>query len=122
MEPDKSEHLGTLRFDEELETWFLHTGSGRIPLSRVLLQHLVSLYNDIHRGSALTLVDRRALEELDRERRDLARDLPSLRDQIESEGPGRDGAGARFWRAFGRGTGFILHLAWPRSRRAARPR
>jgi hypothetical protein len=85
MEPNKSEDVCTVRFDEQMETWYVHTGTGRLPLSRVLLQHLVSLYNGIHRGSALTLVDRRALEELDLERRELAPAAPSLRDRIAAE-------------------------------------
>ncbi len=116
MEPNKSEHLCTVRFDEELETWFVHTGSGRIPLSRVLLQHLVTLYNDIHRGSALTLVDRRAFERLDLERRELADEVPSLADHIAADHARRRASCTGLRRALARGIDLILRLARPRPR------
>jgi len=85
MEPNKSEHLYTVHFDEQQEAWYVQTHSGHLPLSRVLLQQLVNLYNNIHRGAALTLIDRRAMEELGRERLALADPAPSLHAAIAAE-------------------------------------
>ncbi len=86
MERDQSNHLYAVLFDERSETWMVHTGSARsIPLSRESLQHLVSLYNDIHRGAALTLIDRRALQELGAERRALQDKVRSLYTYIDDE-------------------------------------
>ena len=63
MESEQSEHLYTVLFDERQESWYVTSGSSaRICLSRVSLQHLVSLYNDIHRGAQLTLIDRKSME------------------------------------------------------------
>jgi hypothetical protein len=111
MEPNQSEHLYTVRFDERQEAWFVHTDAGRIPLTRTLLQHLVSLYNSIHRGDSLTLIERRALEELGRERQDFADGARSLRDQIDAQtGPAQRGAaglGHRFTRAAGSALGLL---------------
>ncbi len=85
MEPDKSEHLYTVHFDERQEAWYVQTGSARLPLSRWLLQHLVALYNSVHRGSPLTLIDRRAMEELGRERSELADAAPTLQACLTAE-------------------------------------
>ena len=86
MEPNQSEHLYSVLFDERQESWYVSPGSSRrIALSRVSLQHLISLYNDIHRGAPLTLIDRRAMEELGAERRELHDTVRSLYDYIDAE-------------------------------------
>lgn len=86
MEPNQSEHIYSVLFDERQESWYVSPGSERrIALSRVSLQHLISLYNDIHRGAPLTLIDQRAMEELGAERRELHDTVRSLYDYIDAE-------------------------------------
>ncbi len=85
MTPDPSEDLYTVLFDERAESWYVSTGtSARVPLSRSSLQVLVSLYNEIHRGSQLTLIERRAMEELGEERRELHDTIRSLYDHLDA--------------------------------------
>jgi hypothetical protein len=65
MQPDRLEHSYSVLFDERQESWYVaHDTARRIPLSRGSLERLVSLYNNIHRGAPLTLLDRRTIEEL----------------------------------------------------------
>ena len=86
MESDQSEHLYAILFDERQESWYVTSGSSRrIPLTRETLQHLVSLYNEIHRGAPLTLIGRRAMEELGNERGELQETIRSLYDYIDAE-------------------------------------
>ena len=93
MESDQSEHLYAVLFDERQESWYIKLDdSHRFPLSRVSLQHLVSLYNDIHRGGQLTLINRRAMEELGTERTELHETIRSLYDYIDAEAESRSAA------------------------------
>lgn len=89
MEPDQSQHLYTILFDERQEGWYVRIDSSSspqgLPLSRSSLQRLVSLYNEIHRGAPLTLIDRRAMEELGEERRDLDDTVRTLYDYIDTQ-------------------------------------
>ncbi|MFH1145013.1 MAG: hypothetical protein V1774_10760 [Candidatus Eisenbacteria bacterium] len=98
--------------DERTETWHVRVDArGNIPLDRASLSHLVSLYNQIHRGNPLTLIERRTLHELGRERNSLHETVRNLYDFIDAEtdadwaaqppeagapndpGPGRAGTG-----------------------------
>ncbi|MCK4304624.1 MAG: hypothetical protein KAY24_10345 [Candidatus Eisenbacteria sp.] len=109
MESDQSEHLYTILFDERQESWYIRLDdSHRFPLSRVSLQHLVSLYNDIHRGGQLTLIDRRAMEELGKERTELHETIHSLYDYIDTEAESR--SAALNTRARSSFSGLFLHL------------
>jgi hypothetical protein len=116
MEPNQSEHLYTVRFDEQQEAWYVHTGTGRLPLSRLLLQHLVTQYNSIHRASSLTLIDRQAMEELGCERRDFADPAPPLHDRIAAESAGTAAPG-RLTLACRRAVRLAQHLLRAVSRR-----
>ncbi len=85
MEPDRLEHLYSVLFDERQESWyFTSPHSRRIPLTRATLHHLVSLYNDIHRGAPMSLVERRAVEQLGAERTELQETIHSLYDYIDA--------------------------------------
>ena len=73
-------------FDERRESWFVTAPANQqIPLDRSTLAHLIALYNDIHRGNPLSLIERRALYELGRERSDLQATVRSLYDYIDTE-------------------------------------
>jgi hypothetical protein len=86
MESNRSEHLYSVLFDERQETWFVKAeGPGHLPLARSALQDLVSLYNEIHRGAPLALIERRAMEELGAERTELRETIRSLYDYIDTE-------------------------------------
>jgi hypothetical protein len=66
MENDELDRLDLLAFDEKAETWFLDTREARrIALNRQTLDGLVQLYNSIHRGSPLQLVNRRDLRRIE---------------------------------------------------------
>ncbi len=109
MEPNQSEHVYTVLFDEQREGWFVRSGSsGRIPLSRVSLGHLISLYNDIHHGAPLTLIERRAMEKLGQERRDLQETVRSLYDYIDAQ--------AERYPSLGRRLGHAIQSIWQRLR------
>jgi len=71
--------------DEASETWYIRLGSRqRLSLERATLTGLVSLYNRIHRGDPLTLIERRTLHELGRERNSLHETVRHLYDFIDS--------------------------------------
>jgi len=88
MHEDRLPELYTVQFDEQRESWILAVGpDDRIPLERATLTQLVSLYNDIHRGKPLTLIERDLVHELGRERLDLQETVRSLYDYIDDELP-----------------------------------
>ena len=95
MTLNPSEQLYEVAFDERQERWYVAQRSDRrIQLSRASLQQLVSLYNRIHRGNPLTLIERRALEQLSEERRELHHTVRELYDYIDAEAAAEDGAPA----------------------------
>ncbi|MBM3316814.1 MAG: hypothetical protein FJY75_03075 [Candidatus Eisenbacteria bacterium] len=79
MLDEPSQGLQRVGFDQRSESWYLALpASRRLPLDRATLARLVSLYNEIHRGNPLTLVERRILRALGRERDDLRDTVRSL--------------------------------------------
>ncbi len=85
MEPDQTAQPHNILFDERQESWYITTdASKRIPLSRDSLQQMVAQFNEIHRGSPLTLMDHKAFEELGDERRELHETIWNLYDFIDA--------------------------------------
>jgi len=100
MPEDRSQELYSIGYDERQEGWFVAiAGEPRLPLDRDTLAQLVSLYNEIHRGNALALLERRALLELGQERRDLEETVHTLYDYIDTEADAPPQA-APAWRAW----------------------
>jgi hypothetical protein len=93
MPDGKSQRLRRIRYDERRESWFLAFAQGeRLVLDRASLARLISLYNEIHRGNPLTLVERHVIQALGRERDDLQATVQNLYDFIDREpDPPRDG-------------------------------
>lgn len=86
MPDDREQDLHRLGYDERQESWYLTLPEGRrLSLDRATLAQLVSLYNEIHRGNPLTLIERQVLHALGRERHDLQDTVRSLYDFIDSE-------------------------------------
>jgi hypothetical protein len=86
MEQDQPLTGYAVRLDERRERWYLRLPAGeRLTLERASLCHLVSLYNEIHRGNPLTLIERRTLHELGRERDSLQETIRNLYDFIDAE-------------------------------------
>ena len=86
MERDRTGDRFAARFDEQSESWIVNAPpEERLVLDRSTLRRLVSLYNQIHRGSPLTLIERRTLHELGRERAEFQGTIRNLYDFIDSE-------------------------------------
>ncbi|MCK4412888.1 MAG: hypothetical protein KAY32_05035 [Candidatus Eisenbacteria sp.] len=86
MLDDRSQHTYPVGFDERRESWFVTAPADQqIPLDRSTLARLIALYNEIHRGDPLSLIERRVLYELGRERSDLQETIRSLYDFIDTE-------------------------------------
>jgi hypothetical protein len=87
MEFEETRRLGALGYDEKSETWFLQSKeSQRLVLTRQSLAHLVQLYNSVHKGKRLALVDHaelRKLEETGRRQAEALRDLRLLLERRE---------------------------------------
>jgi len=57
---------GTLGYDERTETWFVRSRDAqRLMLTRRSLARLVEMYNSVHTGRPLSLVERKELESLE---------------------------------------------------------
>jgi hypothetical protein len=70
MESEGANRLGVLSFDERTETWYVQPPeSQRLMLTRQSLARLVQMYNSIHRGRALVLLERSELQRLEEARR-----------------------------------------------------
>ena len=66
-------------YDERTETWYLRAReSQRLMLTRQSLNHLVTMYNGIHQGRPLVLLDRVDFDRLEEARREQAELLASL--------------------------------------------
>lgn len=85
MTHDRSSGLYPIEYDECQEAWYvtLPEEAPRLPLDRATLDRLVAGYNEIHRGAALTLMERRAMVELGQERRELQATVRSLYDRMD---------------------------------------
>ena len=91
MDPEKISQPQNILFDERQECWYITTDdSKRIPLSRDSIHHMVSLFNEIHHGNPLTLMDNKAVEELGSERRELHETIWNLYDFIDANASGDD--------------------------------
>jgi len=85
MESDQTALPHNVLFDERQESWYITTdASRRIPLTRDFMHQMVSHFNEIHRGNPLTVMDRKALEELGDERRELHETIWNLYDFIDA--------------------------------------
>ena len=86
MTDNRSSGLYPIEYDECQEAWYvtLPEEAPRIPLDRATLDQLVAGYNEIHRGAALTLMERRAMLELGQERRELELTVRSLYDRMDA--------------------------------------
>ena len=68
-----------LGYDEKTETWYIQSKvSERLVLSRQSLARLVHLYNSIHRGNTLALIEQKELHRLEEARQRHARSLRDL--------------------------------------------
>ncbi len=84
MEFEDLQRLDMLGFDEQSETWFVRSReSHRLMLTRRSLARLVQMYNSIHSGNTLALMERRELERMDDSRRRQAAELRDLRLRVD---------------------------------------
>lgn len=87
MEFEDLQRLDMLGFDERTETWFVRSReSHRLMLTRRSLARLVQMYNSIHSGNTLALMERRELERMDESRRRQSAELRELRLQLDRAG------------------------------------
>jgi hypothetical protein len=79
MENDELPKVADLGFDERKETWFVDLrGQGRLELTRQSLSHLVRIYNEIHRGDPLYLLDQARLNQIHNYNQKLSRTVRDL--------------------------------------------
>lgn len=82
-----------LGYDEKTETWYIQSREGRpLQLTRQSLTRLVQLYNSIHKGSALVLLEQREVRRLEETRQrhsETLRDLYLFLDRKERRRPFR---------------------------------
>ncbi len=78
MDNEETHRLGVVGYDEESETWYVQSPeSHRLMLTRRSLGRLVQLYNTIHKGNALVLIEQREVRRLEEARQ---RHSEALRD------------------------------------------
>lgn len=78
MDSEDTRSQEILGYDEKTETWFVHSReSGRLILTRQSLSRLVELYNRIHKGRPLQLIEQRELRRIEESRK---RHSEALRD------------------------------------------
>jgi hypothetical protein len=69
MDSGETRRQELLGYDERTETWYIQGhGAGRLLLTRQSLQRLVQLYNSIHKGNPLELLEQRDLRRLQEDR------------------------------------------------------
>ena len=104
MADDRSSGLYPIEYDECQEAWYvaLPENAPRIPLDHATLDRLVACYNEIHRGAALTLMERRAMLELGQERLELEATVRSLYDRMDGRESAAPAAPGRFARLLAR--------------------
>jgi len=80
-----------LGYDEKTETWYIQAREpGRLVLSQQSLNRLVHLYNSIHKGNPLVLLEQREVRRLEEHRHRssvVLRDLNLLLDRRENRRP-----------------------------------
>jgi hypothetical protein len=65
MEHEDTRRHGLIGYDERTETWFVRSPeSQRLMLTRLSLTHLVEMYNSVHTGRRILLVEERELRQL----------------------------------------------------------
>ncbi len=65
MEHEETRRPGLMGYDERTETWFVRSSeSQRLMLTRHSLAHLVAMYNSVHTGRPIALVEERELRQL----------------------------------------------------------
>jgi hypothetical protein len=85
----ETQRRGMVGYDEKTETWFLRSReSQRLMLTRQSLNHLVQMYNGIHQGRPLVLLERSALDRLEEARAEQADLLRELHLRLHRRGPG----------------------------------
>jgi hypothetical protein len=78
MDFEETHRLGAPGYDERTETWYVQQPeSSRLMLTRQSLARLVQMYNSIHKGNTLVLLEQRELRRLEESRR---RHSQALRD------------------------------------------
>ncbi len=78
MDNEETYRSGTVGYDEKSETWYVHSSEAhRVMLTRRSLARLVQLYNSIHKGNALVLLEQRELRRIEETRQ---RHSEALRD------------------------------------------
>ncbi len=100
MESEDTRSQDLLGYDEQTETWFIDTKeSGRLVLSRPSLERLVGLYNRIHKGRPLQLMEQREMRRIEESRKrhsETLRDLHLLQHRRSQRKP--IGLAKRVWR------------------------
>jgi hypothetical protein len=91
MDSEDTRRLELLGYDEKSETWYIQAReSGRLILSRQSLSRLVQMYNSIHKGSPLVLLEQRELRRMEETRQrhsEILRDLHLFLDRRERRRP-----------------------------------
>ncbi len=93
MDFEETRRLDLVGYDEKTETWYLQARDGRpLQLTRQSLTRLVQLYNSIHKGSPLVLLEQREVRRLEETRQrhsETLRDLYLFLDRKERRRPFR---------------------------------
>lgn len=111
MADEPSQDLHRIRYDERSEGWYLDLpADARLQLDRATLAHLVSLYNEIHRGNPLTLIERQVMLAVGREREELQATIRSLYDFIDDQAEGPPSGAAPWTQGTRTGTGLLDRL------------
>lgn len=121
MDIDEPRRLAQLGFDEKTETFFVQPQpEQRLTLTRPSLARLVEMYNSIHQGLPLVLIEERELARIEEIRQWQAAMLRELEAHAERR---RAGALAvrvrRLARALARRCAVLTAAAGPRRRRGA---
>lgn len=65
MEHEDTRRPGLIGYDERTETWFVRAAdTQKLMLTRQSLAHLVEMYNSVHTGRPIVLVEERELRRL----------------------------------------------------------
>lgn len=91
MDFEETRRLDLIGYDEKTETWYLQSRDSRpLQLTRPSLQRLVQLYNSIHKGNTLVLLEQREVRRLEETRQRhsaVLRDLYLFLDRKERRRP-----------------------------------
>lgn len=93
MDFEETRRLDFVGYDEKTETWYIQSRDSRpLLLTRQSLVRLVQLYNSIHKGSSLVLMEQRELRRMEEARQrhsEILRDLYLFMDRKERRRPHR---------------------------------